>query len=310
MLFALVAAGPLTAQRAADSAVYIGLLVAPNGAFPAPTSGTVAGATVAGIALSALYGYARDRPTPGASANSAGARLDLRLPGGVINLSAIGGRRFASCPPNPPAAGRALLEVECHDLWMAGANVTARLVRADITDGFSTGCLTVSLDAQGGIANDARRTLPSIGAAEVSARAAGFTAALVSPGDAVTGALSLTPALAWARVDTRQIIPRVGAGAAARADTVPLEHEGQRFMLSAGFALLTTRSRAGIHMTAQKVFIHGGDIVVGAAISVASPWGRRPPSDIRRERMEELERMIRYRTAWARPTACDRLAGR
>lgn len=309
-LFVLVTAGPLAAQSAVDSAAFIGLLVTPAGAFPTPASGTVAGATTAGIALSALYGYVPDSPAPGTSANVAGVRLDLRLPGGAINLSATGGRRFASCLPHPPTAGEMLLDVECHDLWMAGASVTARLVRANVGDGFSSGCLTVSLEAQAGAADDARRAIRSALAAEARAGAAGLTVALAAPGDGTTGVLYVTPALARAHVDTRRIVPRLdGSGALAGADTIPLEQEGERFMVSGGFALLRTRSGVGLHVTAQKVFIRGGDVAVGGAVTLASPWGRKPLAGGSRERLDEEVRAMIQRGTVTDPPACRRLSG-
>lgn len=306
-MLALGSAGPLAAQQAADTAAHVGLLVTSLGALPAPASGTSAGATRAGLTLTALYGYEGDRPTPGSSANSSGLRLDLRLPGGAINLGVTGGRRFASCAPQALVAGGEFLELECQDLWMAGADVTLRLVRMDVSDGFNSGCLTIALVAQAGVADpDLRLRRPR----DAGARAGmiGLATAIATPWHGVTLVPYITPALGWARVETRHIALRQDAfGALVAADTVPFAHEGERFVLGGGFAVLETRAGVGLHLTARKVFIRGGEIAVGAAFSLGTAWGKRTPRG--RSRLDEVRTMVQRGTTSEPPVACYRLSG-
>jgi hypothetical protein len=277
-LLAVVTAGPLAAQSAVDTAAAVGLLVTPAGALPAPASGTLGGATSAGVGLSALYGYLDGRPARGLFTTGAGGRLDLRLPGGALNLSATAGRRLASCPAGPRSAAEAFLDVECHDLWMAGAGVTMRLVRADVTDdlSFATSCLTVSVDATGGVADEELGRLRSDWRSAAARSATlGLAVALATQFNGATVVPFITPTLAWAHVNTRRIAPRIGGGAVVGADTIAFDHEGERLALAGGVAVLGTRSGVGFHLTAQTVAVRGGRVAVGAAISLASPWGRR-----------------------------------
>ena len=277
-LFAIAAPGALAAQSPVDTAAAVGLMVTPAAALPAPASGTLAGATTTGIALSALYGYAHDRPARDLFTTTAGGRFDLRLPGGFVNLGAMGGRRLSSCPSIPRSPAETYLQLECQDLWLAGAEVTTRLIRADIVDRFSgaTSCLTVSLQGTAGVADvdpDRIRGTPRRAAARSAT--AGVVVALAAPMDRATVVPFVTPTVAWAHVTTRRIAPRVAGGAVVGADSVPFDQTGVRLGLGGGLAVLGPRSGVGLHLTVQGPAVRGGGVNVGAAVSVASPFGRR-----------------------------------
>jgi hypothetical protein len=306
-LLALVIPGALAAQSAVDTAAAVGLQVTPTGALPTPASGTLAGATTTGFALSALYGYAHDRPARGLFTTSAGARLDLRLPGGFINLSASGGRRLASCPHTPRSPAETFLELECQDLWLAGVEATVRLVRADIVDRFSsaTTCLTISLQGTAGVADadpDRLREDPHDAAARSAT--AGVVVALAAPMDRATVVPFFTPTLGWGRVNTRRIAPRVDAGAVVGADSIPFVQKGVRLGLGGGLAVLGTRSGVGLHLAVQGPAVRGGGVTVGAAVSVASPFGRRDRGSWEQDGWGSV------RTSRAPSSMCNDLSGR
>jgi len=306
-LLATAAPGALAAQSPVDTAAAVGLMVTPAGALPAPVSGTLAGATAAGFALSALYGYAHDRPARDLFTTTAGARLDVRLPGGFINLSAVGGRRLASCPRTPRSPMEALLELECEDLWMAGAEVALRLVRADVTDRFSstTSCLTVSVIGTAGIADaqlDRLRDDP--GDAAARSATAGVAVALAAPMDRATVVPFFTPTLAWGRVDSRRLVPRVDGGVVTGADSVPFDERGVRLGLGGGVSVLGPRSGVGLHLTAQGPAVRGGGVTLGAAVSVASPFGRRDRGGWERDDWSGV------RPSRAPYSMCEELSGR
>lgn len=306
-LLALTMPGALAAQSPVDTAAAVGLLATPAGALPTPLTGTLAGATRAGVALSALYGYVHDRPAAGLFATSAGARLDVRLPRGFINLGAVGGRRLASCPRSPRTPAETYLELECQDLWLAGAEATVRLVRVDVTDRFSaaTSCLTVSAHGTAGFADaDPDRLREDPRRAAGRSGTAGVVVALAAPLDRATVVPFVAPALAWARVDTRRIVPRTTGGSVVGADSVPFEQKGVRLGLGGGLSVLGTRSGVGLHVTVQGPAVRGGGVAVGAAVSVASPFGRRERGDGWRGEWAAL------RTAGSPYSMCGALSGR
>jgi hypothetical protein len=278
-LLTLSAASPVAAQSAVDTAAAVGFLVTPAGALPTPVSGVVAGSTAPGIAFSALFGYQHDRPGEGLFTTTGGGRLDVRLPWLPLNVSATAGRRLASCPPQPRNPSESFLEVECNDVWMAGAGATLRLIRASVGDGFgwgSSSCLTVSLDGTAGIADEDTKQIRSDwkNAAARSATA-GLTLALATQTDGATFVPFITPTVGWAHVISRRIAPRVNGGVVTGADTIAFDQSGERLAVTGGLAILGTRQGVGFNITAQGMGVSGFHASVGAAVTLGTPWGRR-----------------------------------
>ena len=306
-LLAMMTPGALAGQSPVDTAAAVGLLVTPAGALPTPASGTLAGATTAGFALTALYGYVHDRPAQGLFTTTAGGRLDVRLPRGFVNVSAVGGRRLASCPRSPRSPAETFLEVECQDLWLAGAELTVRLVRVDVTDRFSaaTSCLTVSAHGTAGFADaDPDRLREDPRRAAARSATAGVTVALAAPMGGATVVPFVAPSLAWARVDTRRIAARLDGAGLTDVVSAPFEQKGVRLGLGGGLSVLGARSGVGVHLTAHGPSVRGGGATLGAAVSVASPFGRRGRGAWDRDGWAGL------RTSRAPHSMCSDLAGR
>jgi len=105
------------------------------------------------------------------------------------------------------------------------------------------------------------------------------------------------------RVDTHRIAPRIDGGVVIGADSIPFAQNGVRLGLGGGLAVLGTRSGAGLHVTVHGPAVRGGGLTVGAAVSVASPFGRRAPGAWERDAWGEL------RTSAAPYSMCNELSG-
>ena len=130
----------------------------------------------------------------------------------------------------------------CEGHFIAGANAEGRLSSTTLGTGSDAAQLTIGLNGEFGFGKPTGVTLASL--------TGGVPIALVAGGSDVKIAPFLTPAIGWAHLS--------GNGTS---------DSGTRFMLGGGVTVLNTSNGISANVGFQKVFINGGDTVVGVTVS-------------------------------------------
>ena len=129
----------------------------------------------------------------------------------------------------------------CNGHFIGGANAEGRLTSTTIGTGSDAAQLTIGLNGEFGFGKPEGTTLVSL--------AGGVPIALVAGGPSIKIAPFLRPAIGWGRESTD-----VGS------------HSGTRFLLGGGVTFQSMTSGVGANIGFQKVFINGGDTVIGVAL--------------------------------------------
>ena len=165
--------------------------------------------------------------TAGASFNNVAATLGI--PAGtkaLIGLTA--GYQAISC-------------TGCKGHFIGGASAEGRLTSTTLGTGSDAAQLTIGLNGEFGYGKPEGTTLVSL--------AGGVPIALVAGGPEMKIAPFLRPAIGWGRESN---------------DVTSIT--GTRFMLAGGVAILSTTSGVGANVGFQRVFINGGDTLIGVSL--------------------------------------------
>jgi len=183
------------------------------------------------------------------------ASPELRLRYGQISTGGTGFNNFAATL-GIPAGSKAIVGVTagyeslsctgCHGYFIAGANAERRLASTRLGTGAGAAQLTVGLNGEFGFGQPT-----DVASTRLVTLTGGLPVALVVGAPTLKIAPFLTPAIGWGR-ESRPAAVTVTSG--------------KRRLLGGGVTFQSASSAIGGSVGFQKVFINGGDSVVGVSV--------------------------------------------
>jgi hypothetical protein len=249
-LMIATAAMPLSAQRPADAPTYVAAVLTPVGALPPLVTPAQLGTPRYGIGLDVRYGYGELSGTRNLPMHAVGAQAELALIGGFLSVSGTGAYLIPDCGPAR----------HCEEYPMFGAGASLKVGRWTVEDLVSRGYVTLALEADAGLG------LPKGGQAR--AASAGPSVTFVGERGTLRVIGFVTPRALWGRLridDPARFDAQLGS-VFALADST-FEREGVRVMAEGGLALVSTRTGIGLHVSVERVIVHGARARVGASLS-------------------------------------------
>jgi len=129
----------------------------------------------------------------------------------------------------------------CDGHFMAAANVESRLASTILGTGSDAAQLNIGVDGEFGIGHPTATWLATL--------TGGLPISLVAHSSGISIAPFLTPAVGW-----------------GHAKNSSLNEGGTRFLLGGGVTFLSTTSPIAVNVGFQKIFIDGGDTVIGLSL--------------------------------------------
>lgn len=258
---------------ASDVAAYLALSSTPIGGLPPMMTAQVNGPTPGGFAVRAQFGYIdEDGPTSrrilGGGLDIAVGRSTFGVTGGYVDFACDQGALDDALGGTGPR-----ISIECKGGLMAGVNWTTPLVTTPLGASGNT-TLVLGVDGAAGYGSGDLLTItatdpnfPLTASFSIEARALsaglGLPVALVAKSGALTLVPHLTPRIGYGRATIK--VPFADAIGTNTEET----ESGARFMLGGGLDLHIANSGLGVSVGFQKVFVDGGNTLIGAGLSYA-----------------------------------------